>query len=913
MFPDRRVPPADSNPLQVGNWGTGTMTVSNGAIVNVALPGGVPNSNCAVVFCGNYVGNAAGSNATLTLTGAGTTMNLAGQVVVGNASVFTNPPSSSTFGTPGGTTTAALNVLAGATLNTYNASVSTGPSGANPTGGEHTIANIIIDGANSVWNVTQNVFNGAQAFMNLAALPNATATIDVTGGGKLVFTGGPAANNNLAGINLTGSGGQAGGTSTINVSGANSAIVVAGDTGVINVGRNGGTATLNVTGGGQVYGTGTNGLPFLNVARQGSNATLNVGGAGSSIVLSGVGGAGTGSDGRGPGGTIGRESGSVGAINVTGGGTILVRDGGVQAATASGAGFTLGRDAGATGSILVSGTNSKITIEQTNSASVAPGLTVGQTGTGSVTVSAGGAIVINDGGVGGSSLTLGRDANSSGSVTVTGSGSSIAITHTGAGTVGPSITVGQAGKGEMVVTNAATVTLNGSVQRRIFVGNFTNGEGTLTVSNGASIAASYLSIGNNGGTGTATIDNAAVNLNGFVINPADNSVRGAGFNVGRGTGSTGTLNLAHGAQVTINTAAATPEIFLGGTGLAPGGDGTLNMSGGSSIAFTGTGAAPRVSIGHSGSGLLTMVQASTIDLPSDGSVIVGANAGAIGQVELQSGSSIHAGSLFGVGHNSTNSTGAQATVYLASGSSITATNVYIGEGGCLGGNGGTIHGNLTMDGATSILGCSPPVLPPDYNPAGGNRIGPLGILSPGDSPGRLVIDGGFNFISGTIVLEVFEDELGQFVVDEIVFAGYNPTAVDLQDLNVVYSFLGDTNPEEFAESNKWILDTFFKVNSDPDGLGLDAPISSVLGTGETLEDLFAGSDFGARADAFTIEDFAFDLNKGVTVIVAVPDTTVPEPGTLMLMLLGMLLLAHAARQRQARCSSQPRVSAIASS
>ena len=76
---------------------------------------------------------------------------------------------------------------------------------------------------------------------------------------------------------------------------------------------------------------------------------------------------------------------------------------------------------------------------------------------------------------------------------------------------------------------------------------------------------------------------------------------------------------------------------------------------------------------------MTMIEGSTLALPGDGKVIVGANAGASGTLELQGGSSIQAGAVFGIGHDGTNPTGAAAAnVYLDQGSSVTATNIYLG-------------------------------------------------------------------------------------------------------------------------------------------------------------------------------------------------------------------------------------------
>jgi T5SS/PEP-CTERM-associated repeat protein len=1036
-----------TNPLAVGNWGNGTMTVSNGAIVNVAIG----NANCGVVFCGVGVGVFAGSTGHLTLTDPGTTINAATNFILGNAAVSTNPPSNFAFGTPGGTTNATLEVLNGATLNTYAATVSTGPSGPNTDGSEHTIAHIVIDGPGSAWNVASDPVNpnNAQAFIGVAPRANSTALIEITNGGHLNVTGSGV--NPQPQMNLTG-GGQAGGSSTVKVDGAGSAIVFNGDSGLIQVGRNGGTAELDITNGGQVYGGGANGLTTMNVGRVGSNATVTVNGAGSSLTLSGVLSAGNG-NGAGAAMIVGRDAGGgVGAVTVSNGGSILISDGG-QNATASGVGMLLGRDAGSSGSLTVSGASSTLTIEQTSAGSTAtPGMTIGQSGSGTVEVTAGGAITISNAGTGGGGITIARNAGSTGSLTVSGAGSSLTVTNTGGGTVFPGITVGRAGDGQMVVTDHATVAVNGLSERDVTVGNAAGGTGTLTVSNGAQLTASWIGVGNNGGTGTATIDNASVLLNGFAVNP-DSTTFGASVRVGRGTGSVGTLNLVNGAQLTINTATADASINLGGTGVAPGGNGTLNMSGGSSISFVGSGATPSVNIGHSGDGVFTMTGASTLNMPNDGaivlgnrasgngtlqadggssinagqmivgnngfgsvtttgstvtlhdtdvngaalavgsnsgsfgsfsqsggtvavsgnvvigdagsgtffqdggthtiggalvlgnqatgdgtytasngasvvltgssapaqvvvgnqgtgsltldggstlslpgngSVVVGATASGVGTVLVTGGSSIQAGSLFGIGHDGNASTGGQATVIVDDpASSITAGTVAIGAGGCLAGN-GVVHGNVVMDGPSANFGGCPPA---PSAPLLEQPFGPVqyGFINPGRSPGRLVIDGGFDFISGTILLEVeYDPLLNTFVTDELVFAAGNQ--LDLADANIVFSFLGPTDPNAFFATGDWNLDTFFKTTSDPLFLpGSDQNISAILGPGETLGDLFASATFDATSPLYNFEEFSFTPDSGAISVDAVPKPSVPEPGTASLAVLALLVLAVARR------------------
>jgi T5SS/PEP-CTERM-associated repeat protein len=1302
------------NPLEVGQWGIGTMTVSGGAIINGAITGGVPNANCLSNLCNNFIGQTAGSSGTLTLQDVGTTASFGGGFFVGNASV------SPGFGTSGGSATGIVNVQSGAVLNTYSATLGNVFVSGTPNG-ETASAQVTVDGAGSSWQVTRNLVTGAQAQINIAGAPNATGTIDVTGGGQLVVTGSrpsPATDSSVPGINM--SAGAGGGTSTLNVGGPGSAVVINGDTGFFNVGRVSATAHLNITDGGTISGGGTNGLVNMNVARSGSNATLNVDGAGSQLTLSGICGLNTGCDNHGAFLSLGRDTGSVATATVTSGGAILIRDGG-QAASGGGLGLLIGWDSGlgpGSGSLTVSGATSRVTVEQT-----------------------------------------------------------------GAGTTNPFIIVGQAGTGTMTVTDGAKAAVNGTAERDLVVGNAVGGSGTLTVSNGAAISASWFAVGNNGGTGTATIigtgianvNNPNVLINGLAVNP-DNTVFGGSIRVGRGTGSVGTLNLENGAQITLNTSIANSSINLGGTGVLPGGNGTIHMSGGSSISFVGSGATPSVNIGHSGTGLftttgnstlslpddgsivlgnrasgsgtlqlgggssigtgfltvgnsgqgsvtmtggtlnvhttsvhdtdtfvvgansgsvgtfsqsagvvnaddglslglfagssgsytltggtlnsrnmdvgdrgtgvfinsdpvlastvhnvtgnlvvggdttgngsytitgnsaqtnvkfalggngptdppgangydpittlprpapngglgvgvggigtftqgaanfsdpgnavavagdlvvgvfaggvgtytlntgaltvggkvvvgavsqganvftqnggsvtvtgaafgnpnyvglggndfsgsltvgggvndvgggtgtyvhnggtvtaslvqvglsgtgtfnqtggtvasggntivgdagtgvfnnsggvhtvggdlvlgnqtsgngtynlsatgvvdvsgsgqriivgaagtgtfnqsggaatayglsvgnnaggsgtynlsgassqltvsgnvsigavgsgtmkvsggagitltgagasvvigqsgtgvMTMIEGSRLILPTDGTVIVGANAGASGTLELQGGSSIQAGALFGIAHNGTASTGATANVYVDSGSSITATTIYLGDG-CLGGNGGVLHGNLIMDGVARI-NCSPPVLPVGIQ----NLIGPLGILHPGRSPGVLTIDGGFQFISGTIELQVQSDGLGGFLTDEIVFT--NGSVLDLTKANIEFLFVGKTDPNAFAASTLWDLDTFFKtVVPGPDG-----GIKGISALGD-LDTLFSDAEFVAQSDAYVIEEFSFNPGTGVNPdFVAVP-VSVPEPGTMVLVLLGSALLVLFARRRE---------------
>jgi hypothetical protein len=104
------------NRLEVGQWGYGSLTVSGGATLN----GRAESANCLGLnhYCNNFIGGAAGSTGVLTVTGAGSSASFLRFFGVGGLAVFHPPVDSFTFGTPAGTTSGAVRVLAGGTLTT---------------------------------------------------------------------------------------------------------------------------------------------------------------------------------------------------------------------------------------------------------------------------------------------------------------------------------------------------------------------------------------------------------------------------------------------------------------------------------------------------------------------------------------------------------------------------------------------------------------------------------------------------------------------------------------------------------------------------------------------------------------------------------------------------------------------------
>jgi T5SS/PEP-CTERM-associated repeat protein len=596
--------------LDVGTGGLGVGTVSvtgTGSVIN--LTGGNPQlnklevggwgtgtltvSNGALVACSSPLAcpfNQIGN-------GAGSTGTLAinGGTVSGLGVLDVGLGSLQTgFGTPGAATTANLTITNGGLLATTGSS-----SVANNTGQTGLVTgNVTIDGAGSQWAITRDLANGGgQAFLNLARMANSVANVTISNGGNLTVIGSrssPATDNSLPGIQLSPG---AGGTSTMTVTTGGS-VRIGGDTGILIVGGNsaansaGANATLNITAGGTVSGIGPNGLNYVSIGRNQANGTVNVSGAGSQLVIAGVGGLNT--------------------QGIDGAGGIL----------------DVGRNQGFGG------------------------------GTGTLNVTNGGSVLISDNGLaatsGGLRLRVASGADTTGTVLVSGPGSSIVVSSTGGGATFPNVVIGNGGTAQMTISSGGLVSVLGSGERDFIVGNSATGSGTLNVTTGGQVNASWFAVGNNGGSGTATIDNATVSLDGFVD---FNTGIGAGVRVGRGVGANGVLNLQNGAAINIANSLPDSSVVLGGTSTLTGGTGTLNMSGGSTITFTGTAAGAAMSIGgQDGNGLMTMTGSSIVNTGTTGVLRVGSSTGSNGNLTIGGGSKIFANTA-GIGGNSDDNAG----------------------------------------------------------------------------------------------------------------------------------------------------------------------------------------------------------------------------------------------------------------
>ena len=315
----------------------------------------------------------------------------------------------------------------------------------------------------------------------------------------------------------------------------------------------------------------------------------------------------SGSTGVNPWAVVGDDPGSTGAVTVDGAGStwsqlsdLSIAVSGRATMTVSNGGSVnsgdswIGRNAGSTGKVTVDGNGSTWTNAPNSYSDASGSLYVGNSGSGTLTISNGGKV--SSGGYYGDSV--GNNAGSTGSITITGSGSkwtsaeNLFIGNQGNGTVtvsngGTGITgVGgagldggscigyQAGSTGLLAVDGAGSTWTS--RYRFAVGY--NGNGTMLITNGGSVSAGPYIAYNPGSTGVVTVDGA-----GSTWSPGTLSV---------GYSGAGTLNIAHGGAVVVagTTCVANNPGSSGSVNFGPGG-GTLTTKTlwTSPAALTGTG------------------------------------------------------------------------------------------------------------------------------------------------------------------------------------------------------------------------------------------------------------------------------------------------------------------------------------
>jgi len=167
----------NTNRLEVGNTGNGSLLVSGGALID----GRAEGWRCLEGngWCNNFIGNAAGSTGQLTVTGAGSEVRMQKGFFVASLNLGNG------WGTVGGTTTGRVEVLNGGRMLTD--SLFAGSSWTNNLGNgqERSLAFITVAGANSTWEVAGVNLGTGDAQITLAHGPLATTQAAIGNGGML--------------------------------------------------------------------------------------------------------------------------------------------------------------------------------------------------------------------------------------------------------------------------------------------------------------------------------------------------------------------------------------------------------------------------------------------------------------------------------------------------------------------------------------------------------------------------------------------------------------------------------------------------------------------------------------------------------------------------------------------------------
>ncbi|MGA2232946.1 MAG: hypothetical protein ABSH22_18760, partial [Tepidisphaeraceae bacterium] len=711
-----------NNLVQIGESGTGAMTVQDKGIVNVTTT----NGNVAVGSQMGGVGN-------LTITGTGSTMTVAGQMAVGAPNSTGNM----------------LSILLGGTLICGNGTAATNFGVvAGQTGGAFSNSGgaVLIDGYGSLWDVKGSLSIGSGGAGSVYVNDGGALTVEGTSidlghyqgaTGSLTFDGDPDAD----------------GTSPYFTFNGNQAQLIVGDQGTGNLFVQGGatiTTTANVvignSGGDTTTGTGTatvmgrgsqltvggltvglNGIGTLNIQdgdlvsvtngnvvlgeNAGSNGTLSLTGPGSQLALS-------------------AEDVSQIIIGQNGTGNLILEGG----ATASLVDTELGASTSGHGTITVDGTapgggspstlteNLTLTVGEVSGMGASPGPGIPGV-VNSLTITGGGVVTCD-------SSTIGNQTNSYGSVTIAGMGSQWDIGDSDRSSFG--LIVGRLGTGVLNINNQANLTLSE-------VGVAANGidgsgSGTINV-NGASSGAAQTAFsvtqaldigvtGNgtlnaNGGAQVVTVTLTAIgqdDMSSGTVTLTDPNTRWSAGQIrvggsGGASDGVGTINVQNGALLTTNSSALTLNF---GTVTVTGHNSTLTAP--VTFGANGNGASVFVQQGGQVKGSLTLngnVSTVTVDgqdpmtqAPSSWDVAMLTFAAGQGQINVQNDGNMTVDSgpidfspaAFQLDINTSGTVNATSSAITIAGNS----GIQIQSGGVLNSSGATIDNSQNMN-ASAIL------------------------------------------------------------------------------------------------------------------------------------------------------------------------------------------------------------------
>lgn len=516
--------------------GNATLTVADGAVLDgrqnaAACDGGI--------WCATLIGANAGANAKFTVTGAGSRASFLGSFQVGIGNLATPEVEGWREGTPGGITTASVQVLSGGLLQTDHVSAGLGTPSASATGGEAVMVALAVRGPGSLWQISGG---DTTAFFNTHVwyAKNSLVTVDIRDGGKMQLLG-PSGLG--AAMNLSGSVGS----TVFNVSGSNSALEFVSDSGAsLVLGGGSGSAQMSFSAGARLSG-----VDQLLVGNRGGMGSLSLDGVGTRAEL--------GADSY---VLVGWRDG-VGSLNVQNGAK-LVNPGGGAVMLSVGQGSNYNGTFRGTGTVRVAGAGSELNL-QVNSRVPGGGLdeawnpiaSFGDRGDGHLQISDGARFVLQ----GNAASTQAEPRPTA--LYLGGYG----------GNLGGSATA--------VLRDPGSLLKVAGSQASVEIGTGAAGVGSLQVLNQARLETAQLNLGIAGGNGSLQADKAQIQLSdslsvghsGYGVaklsGGASLDVGGGSVYIGRQAGAVGLLSLAGGASLQAG------YIGVGSTAQGDGGAGRL--------------------------------------------------------------------------------------------------------------------------------------------------------------------------------------------------------------------------------------------------------------------------------------------------------------------------------------------------
>ena len=441
--------------------GTSSLTIANGAVVDSA-----DTTGCTFSVCGINVGTLSGSDATLTVSGAGSVLNATNGLVLGLANVV---------GTPNLDATGRLIIDNGGIVNADRVALAQG------TGGDPTLVSrgfVDISGAGSALNATEIIIGN-----NISPIDNGIGAITIADGGALTATG----------VIVAGLGVNTDATISVDTGGSLSALALYGARGAGSVSDFSfdGAGTTITLGDELIVGQGSNGtLSITNGAVVDIGGGVEAGFIGSTLMLGTTGGTGT--------GIIDNATVTLSpntdlpevrlSVGVLGTGSLIIQNGAsltVQDLTGGlgvvGDGITVGASApglAADGTLVIQGAGTTVSLDSIDLSALVLGISPNgvDAATGLVEILDGAAVSISGTGFN-SGINVGRGGNSTATLNVAGAGTTVDV-------IGPQgiINVASNFGGEIGDTNAFMNVTDGAL---ITLAGLTPGQGYFSVGHGA--------------------------------------------------------------------------------------------------------------------------------------------------------------------------------------------------------------------------------------------------------------------------------------------------------------------------------------------------------------------------------------------------------------------------------------------